>query len=82
MIVLKIIHLSPTSNEFGYHEHPVKTKFLCPNITNSDLIGLFPLLASDSDPDSDTDSYTMQILWERDPNLNLTQWKHALHNIM
>ena len=44
--------------------------------------GSFPLLDSDSDLDLDTDSYTMQILWERDPNLNLTQWKHALHNIM
>ena len=38
--------------------------------------GLFPF------PDSDTDSCTMQILWERDPNLNLSQWKHVLHNTM
>ena len=40
--------------------------------------GLFPL--PDSDSDTDTDSYTMQILWERD--LNLSQWKHVLHNTM
>ena len=42
--------------------------------------GLFPLLDSDSDPD--TDSCTMQILWKRDPDLNLSQWKHVLHNAM
>ena len=42
--------------------------------------GLFPL--PDSDSDSDTDSHTMQILWEMDPNLNLSQWKHVLHNAM
>ena len=30
----------------------------------------------------DTDSCTMQILWERDPNLNPSQWKHVLHNTM
>ena len=40
--------------------------------------GLFPL--PDSDSDLDTDSFTMQILWERDSNLNLSQWKHVLHN--
>ena len=44
--------------------------------------GLFPLPDSDSDSDSDTDSCTMQILWERDLNLNLSQWKHVLHNTM
>ena len=42
--------------------------------------GLFPLLDSDSDPD--TDSCTMQILWKRDPDLNLSQLKHVLHNAM
>ena len=31
---------------------------------------------------SDTDSCTMQILWERDPNLNMSQWKHVLHNTL
>ena len=41
---------------------------------------LFPLPVSDSD--LDTNSCTMQILWERDPNLNLSQWKHVLHNTM
>ena len=40
------------------------------------------IMAYDSDLDSDTDSCTMQILWERDPNLNLSQWKHVLHNTM
>ena len=44
--------------------------------------GLFPLPDSDSDSDLDTDSLTMQILWERDSNLNLSQWKHVLHNTM
>ena len=38
--------------------------------------GLFPLL------DSDIDSCTMQILWEGDPDLSLSQWKHVLHNTM
>ena len=40
----------------------------------------FPLPDSDLDLDSDRDSCTMQILWERDLNLNLSQWKHVLHN--
>ena len=44
--------------------------------------GSFPLLDSDSDLDSDTDSCTIQMLWERDPNLNLSQWKDVLHNTM
>ena len=38
--------------------------------------GLFPL----QDSHSNTNSRTMQILWERDPNLNPSQWKHVLHN--
>ena len=38
--------------------------------------GLFSFL------DSDTDSCTMQVLWERDPNLNMSQWQHGLHNTM
>ena len=42
--------------------------------------GSFPLPDSDSDSDLDTDFCTMQILWERNPNLNLSQWKHILHN--
>ena len=44
--------------------------------------GLFPLPDSESDSDSDKDSYTIQILLERDLNLNLSQWKHVLHNTM
>ena len=44
--------------------------------------GSFLLPDSNLDSDSDTDSCTMQILWERDPNLNLSQWKHVLHNTM
>ena len=47
---------------------------------NWESYGSFPLLYSDSD--LDTDSCTMQILWERDLNLNLSQWKHVLHNTM
>ena len=38
--------------------------------------GLFLL----PDSVSDTDSCTVQILYERDPNLNLSQWKHVLYN--
>ena len=38
--------------------------------------GLSPL----QDSHSNTDSCTMQILWERDPNLNLSHSKHVLHN--
>ena len=47
--------------------------------------GLFPLpdyFHSDLDSDLDSDSCTIQILWERDPNLNPSQWKHVLHNTM
>ena len=42
--------------------------------------GSFPL--PDSDSDLDTDSCTVQILWESDLNLNLSQWKFILHNTM
>ena len=38
--------------------------------------GLFPLLDSDSDSKTDTDSCTIRILWERDPNLNPNWWKN------
>ena len=57
------------------------SNFQCCVIHNS-INGLFPLPDLDSDLDSDTDSYTMQILWERDLNLNLSRWKHVLHNTM
>ena len=43
---------------------------------------LLPDSDSDSDSDPDSDSCTAQILLEKDPNLNLSQWKHVLHNTM
>ena len=52
------------------------------NVKKVDANGLFPLLDSDLDSGLDTDSCTMQILWERHLNLNLSQWKHVLHNTM
>ena len=45
-------------------------------ITCTSCNSLFPL------PDSDSDSCTILILRERDPNLNPSQWKHVLHNTM
>ena len=51
-------------------------------LVNEEPYGPFPLPDSDLDSDLDTGSCTMQILWERDSNLNLSQWKHVLHNTM
>ena len=44
------------------------------SLHNHTIDGLFPS-DSDSDSETDTDSCAIQILWERDPSLNLNWWK-------
>ena len=60
----------------------VFTKICLSHVFGLIVMAYFHCWTRDSDSDSDTDSCTMKILWERDPNLNLTQWKHILHNTM
>ena len=58
------------------HDQGNRNSLLLIYIDRNSYHGLFPL------PDLDSDSCTTQILWERDPNVNMSQWKHVMHNTM
>ena len=73
---------SITTEVFYVTCHRLICKELQLSLAGGIVMAYFYCWTSDSDSDSDTDSCTVQILWERDPNLNLSQWKHVLHNTM